>query len=199
MHLKLHRLVLGFGLALLGMGPLSAQSVININLTGNIDGLSDILISPSGFQWEHFQAEAPGLQGGVFPTNITVTRDSSVVLNTSWFPDWTPPTVLAGGDPPIYSSLLSTGVDDLQQYIPSSESLLVLQSRAGTNLLETPTAGNGNTFRIEFNDISIPGSADYQISLTYSTVPEPGTYAAIFGAVAVMLAFLRPRSCKRNL
>jgi hypothetical protein len=178
-----------------------AQTVVDINLTANVDGLSDILISPTGFQWEHYQAQAPGLQGGDFPTNITVTVGGNTALDTSWFPDWdNQTTVLAGGSPPIFSSELATDTAEPQYDIAGSENLTVLQSRGSITMLQTPNATNGNTFDIQFNDIGTPGSADYQFDLSYtvsqsvSSVPEPSFYGLIFSILSLLGAAWKRKS-----
>jgi len=163
----------GLGAGTTGIAVIPPVEQITINFTANIDGLSDILISPSGFQWEHFQAQAPGLQGGNFPTLVSIENGNSMVLNSNWFPNWTGQTVLAAGATPIYSSSLSTSSTETQFYVPGSANLSVLQSRGSTSMLETPSATNGNVFRIEFNDISFSGSTNYQFSLTYSVMATP--------------------------
>lgn len=134
-----------------------------------------------------------GLHNPQYPsTLISTTLNGTPVLNSvAWMPSW-PDGTASGAYSSVFTGLLPS--------IPGAVLDVTLtpeMARDAMSLVQLPSAVNGYTTIIEFND-DVSGSDDvYQARLTFTTaVPEPETTALALvgiGVVGVMGAGRRNR------
>ncbi len=123
-----------------------------------VDGRSDLLLRGSSVQWHHFDWAAPGLWGGA--------NEPTYLNSMPWTPVWPSPgenvhcNCDSGLSPPVPT-------------LPSRDQtvmLMVLRGRTpgGAVIKEQPTAANGYTLRVAFDDAA-GGAFFHEIGLTYAT------------------------------
>ncbi len=145
-----------------------AADTITLNITAYIDGQDLLVVQGNTLQWHHLDFCAVGLWGGAnVPTTISTTLNGMVVMdNVEWTPSW-PPFALCpenGADFPSFSSVF-TG---LTPPLPSTDTTVLLnpiQARGTVSIVQSPSAANGHTLIVDFNDDPEPGPAIYQVQL----------------------------------
>lgn len=161
--------------------------VITLDVTADIDGRDQLIIVGNTLQWQHFDFTPVGLHNPSFPSTILTTTLNGVTKldNTAWTPMW-PGGTGAGALSSTFSGLIP-GIP-MQ---PMTVTLDVEQARDTLTLVQTPSAGNGYTTILEFNDNASFSDALYQAKLTFqpSATPEPSSLA-LAGCGSLALAVL---------
>ena len=185
-------------LGLVGSLSTSAFAAVTSTLTVEIDALIDgrdqLIIGPGTLQWEHFDKAVVGRhsqpEGTGLPTYLTVTLGSSVLHNNdAWTPDWPssvpyPPNDWYLRDINAFSSILTDPA--LGDWKATSASV-TSTGRQPVSIIQNPTAANGYTTIVEFNDNPIGSSAWYNAIIEMevvnnrlnddnATVPVPGAF-----------------------
>jgi hypothetical protein len=143
-----------------------------LNVQAFVDGRSQLEIQSNKVRWNHFDYDAPGWKNpGYEPTILNSTEwfpwpedsiDSHLHCNgcySEWYTHLSP--ALASTAIPIEVTVISPGPGE----------------RPGGMIwvVEQPSASNGYTAIVEFDDNSPPGGWDYIISITYSGAETPPT------------------------
>ena len=173
--------------ACLSVGAASANT-ITLDVTANIDGRDDLIITGNRLTWEHFDFTAVGLHNPDYPSTLltlTTTNNGVTVLNNyAWTPTW--PNGSGYGD---YSSTF-TGLYPGLPIQNQTVELTVEQARWSLTLLQLPLITNGYTTIVEFNDNPPPGDALYQARLTFTT-PIPAAIWLVGSALVGLIGFGR--------
>jgi len=161
-----------------------------LNIQALIDGRDQLIIQGNTLQWHHFDYAAVGRhEGANEPTVITTTHDGLLVMDqVAWTPDWPalPPDEIR------YEAWSST-FTSLAPTMPQRDTYLrmeLVQARNLVSLIQFPTAANGYTTILEFDDNNWGASAIYEARLVFdTTVPEPTalTLVALGGFAASRL------------
>jgi hypothetical protein len=161
-----------FALAIFFVGGMfiptqGGAAIVTIDIKAYIDGRDQMSIQGNTLQWQHFDYDLPGRNGGNnAATYITTQLDSVTQMNNyAWYPTW------------------SSNSSDLLTLIPaipatSDVSLEAISARSALYWIQKPDAGNGYKTIIEFNDNGPGGAAWYEAKLSYTgstSVPEPTT------------------------
>ena len=157
------------------VSPLEGRTLLSLDITtlevsADIDGHDQLIIQGNTLQWHHFDKAAVGrLNGKNEPTLISTTHDGVPVLTAlAWTPDWP-------GHPPgdeirninAFSSPF-TGLFPAAPLEPSVVSLVAVQAREHLAIAQYPSALNGYTTILDFNDDVTGGDAVYDARLTFS-------------------------------
>jgi hypothetical protein len=112
-----------------------------------------------------------GLHNPAFPSTIfSTTLDGATVLdNYAWTPTWPSGTGLGA------KSSTFNGLSPSIPVKPLVVTLITEQARGSISLLQLPTAVNGYTTILDFNDNVPLGDSNYQAKLIFQPVPEPAT------------------------
>jgi hypothetical protein len=153
---------------------------------------------------------APTTGGFVAPTPTTFTSGSEILLWSGAFDSTTafPPVSLNGGamslaPGPIDIAILPAGYALMVQWFPTLLSTAVAPGYSTPygqystlNDVSWVSPSNGSTVSFTFQTVSWVGSSANSLgaaSLTTAAIPEPSTYAAIFGALALGFVAYRRR------
>lgn len=110
-----------------------------LTIRAEIDGRSELRIQGQSIWWHHLEFEAPGMWGDDQPTFLN---------GEEWWPLW-PLDELA------FCNCDSTKEALLSEPLKSDGATISLSSimgRGSVQIVQQPSAGNGFTARIEFND-----------------------------------------------
>jgi hypothetical protein len=139
-------------LALLAWTSSNAAAACPIRISAWIDGRSQLTLQGNTAQWHHFDANAPGREGGV--------TEPTVINGITWFPVWPGDP----GDPLNHDcDCDSDTFNGVNPPLPSEDMTVVLREievRQEVSIIQQPSAGNDYTLIIEFND-NEPGGADW--------------------------------------
>lgn len=153
-----------------------AADTTTLTITAYIDGQDLLIVQGSTLQWHHLDWAAVGrLAGANVPTTISTTLNGAPVMNNfQWTPDWPfpPPNEIRFE---AFSSVL-TGVTPAQPSADSTVTLNIIQARGTVTIYQMPTAANGYTLIVDFNDDPEPGASTYQVELTTTTSSTPVGY-----------------------
>ncbi len=183
----------------------AAASVITIDIRAFTDGRDLLLLQGDTVQWHHLDFAAPGRihqadgSGRNEPTIISTTLDGAPVLtDTLWYPDW-PEPVPAEIRYPAFSSIF-TGLSPAIPAESQKVTLTVVSGRDHLGILSLPSAANGYTLTLDFNDNPSGGAVWYEALVTIEPgvtpppgVPEPGTWALLFAGFGTIGLALRGR------
>jgi hypothetical protein len=183
---------------LIGAVAQARSDTITLDVTADIDGRDDLIIVGDTLQWQHFDFTPVGLHNPDYPSTIlTTTLNGVTELNSyAWTPTW-PNGTGSGAMSSVFSGLSpSVPLQDM------TVTLDVEQARDSLTLVQLPSATNGFTTVLEFNDDGFGGDALYegQLTFTFAAVPEPSglLLAAIAaGTVGTCTGFRRRRGMRR--
>ncbi len=135
----------------------AGPTVQSIHVSAQVDGRSLLVIRGNEVGWAHIDWAAPGRhQGSDFPTMINGEK---------WFPVW-PDT----GDPALlHCNCESDFFDQLDPSLPEEPVSVSVDLVIGRGLVcveELPTAENGWTLIVDFDDNSGGGPVTYYVILT---------------------------------
>ncbi len=144
-------------------------SPVVLTISAWIDGESQLTLQGSSVTWHNLSFVAPGLHPGAgqFPTTSLV----SCGINLGWCPSWGP------GCPCTATTQCGSGVvssDTFTQLTPPLPAVAqtigfaATQCREACSLTQQPTAANGYTAIVDFNDSVMSGPAEYEVTLTYT-------------------------------
>jgi hypothetical protein len=180
----------------IGMVSPSRSDTITLDVTADIDGRDDLIIVSNTLQWHHFDFTPVGLHNPDYPSTIlTTTLDGATDLNAyAWTPTWPDGTGYGA-----YSSTFS----GLIPALPMENMTVVLdveQARSMLTLVQLPSASNGYTTIVEFNDDAPASDALYEGKLTFtsSAVPEPSTFVLSFLSLGLLGGFVAARRCRSS-
>jgi hypothetical protein len=179
------------GLALAFASHTGAATIV-VKVSALIDGRDQLILQGNTLQWHHFDFAAVGRhEGRDEPTLISTTVDGvPVIPQTSWTPVWSTP-------PPdeLYSiNTFSSVFDQLNPSVPreSSTTSLNILSGYSTVIVQSPSASNGFTTIVEFNDNPLVSSQQYTVEIVYRTVPELSSAGVILlGGAGIGSVFRR--------
>lgn len=143
-----------------------AAGSITMTITAYVDGQDVLIIRGNTLQWHHLDNDAVGRHDGAnAPTTISTLLDGvPEMTNVNWIPDWpSPPPAALDFD--CYSSIFAS----LNPPLPSANvtvTLTALQARGSVGITQIPTAANGNTIMVDFDDDAIVSAAFYTVQLT---------------------------------
>ena len=145
-----------------------AADTINLNITAYIDGQDLLVVQGNTLQWHHLDFCAVGIWGGGnVPTTISTTINGVVVMdNFEWTPSWPSfaPCPDQGSDFPAFSSVF-TGLTPPLPSADTTVTLTPIQARGTVTIVQNPSAANGDTLIVDFNDDPEAGPATYQVQL----------------------------------
>ncbi len=142
----------GADAACTGTGTSAGCSAV-LHASALIDGESQLVIQGSTAHWHHIDHSPPGLWNG---------NDAPTVLDgVNWTPTWSTGTSCTNCD----SS--STTVTPLAAK-PQTVTLKAI-GRDSLTITQQPSAANGYTLIIDFNDDSSGGGANYEADVLYQT------------------------------
>ena len=131
--------------------PMGAPAPSPLMSQAYIDGRDELIIQGNTLQWDHFDFAAPGRLGGVnYPTIITTTLNGVTQMNgVDWIPTWPDPP-----PDPIRFPAMSSVFTGLTPTIPDTTdvTLTVITARDSMTIAQLPSASNGFTTLLEFND-----------------------------------------------
>ncbi len=181
--------------ALIALPQATFADTISMKFGALIDGVSDLIIQGNTLQWHNLAYYAPGKwtpSATPFdpsswdnrPTLVTTTFNGSPQMtDVAWYPNW--PSGVAGDQ---WSSVFSSLVPNL----PSGAMTVTLGTvvaREGFTIQQLPTALNGYTLVLHFNDNSSPGADWYEATINIDAVPsipEPGTVILLSTGLGVL-------------
>ena len=144
----------------------NGSGVVTLDVQAYTDGRDDLIIQGNTLQWDHFDFAAPGRLDGVnYPTIITTTLNGMTQMNgVDWIPTWPDPP-----PDPIRFQALSLVFTGLTPTIPDTTdvTLTVINARDSMSIVQMPSASNGFTTLLEFNDDPSAGAAWYEGLLTF--------------------------------
>jgi hypothetical protein len=123
-----------------------------------IDGRDHLIIHGSTLQWQYDGYTAVGDSRpdcGKQATSVRAAIDGAPVLSVDWLPIWSP-------DPPACGAV-SASFAGLDPAFPASANVTLtpLQARGSISISQFPSAANGWTLVLEFNDDQESGAAVY--------------------------------------
>ncbi|WP_347989878.1 hypothetical protein [Methylomonas sp. AM2-LC] len=159
------------------------SDTFSLEVTANIDGRSDLIISGNNVTWQQFDYGTVGLYNPDFSSTIlsmtsTVNNNQSLnyyVWNPTW-PDMTTGLNSYGNDGGVLSSTFS----GLYPGAPQQPFIVTLTTEVGRgtiSLIQLPTLSNHYTTIVDFNDNPIGGSANYKALINFSPAPEVEEWA----------------------
>ncbi len=120
-----------------------------------IDGHSQIVLTGAKAKWHHSNAAAPGLWDG--------HHDPTLLGTATWTPVWPQPNDNYNCN---CDSQLSPDVSAPLKEIEQIVTMTKTEGRGGVSITQQPTAANGYTLKVDFDD-SKNGGAWYEINLKY--------------------------------
>lgn len=180
-----------------GAATQSHAAAFVVEIEALIDGRDQLIIQGNTLQWHHLRFAAVGRHDGRHdgrnkPTVISTQLNGVTIMDgVEWIPQWSAP-------PPdrINSEEFSSIFTDLAPGLPLAElslQLIEIESRGATTMVELPTAANGFSTVIDFNDNSLGALEIYIARLEFDFVTEanePGV-VAVLGLGFLGLAFSR--------
>jgi hypothetical protein len=173
------------------VAALSAASAdtISLDIRAYIDGRDLLVIQGDTMQWHHLDYAAVGRWGKDVedsnewanePTILSATLNGATVMDqVQWIPDWPGhPWPDEIRDEDSFSAVFS----GLTPALPAADmtiDLTPILARSELGIYQYPTAANGYTLILDFND-NDPACADWyeaQVDITY--VPEPATLSLL--------------------
>lgn len=172
-----------------------ASAAITMNIQAFIDGRDLLVIQGNTMQWHHLDYAAVGRilhadgSGRNDPTIISTALDGVADLtNYNWYPDW-PEPVPAEIRYPAFSSVF-TGLSPSFPMQDYHAALSIVTAREHLSIFQQPSAANGYTLVLDFNDDRSGGAVWYEANITLAdgpgggdpppgTVPEPSTWAML--------------------
>lgn len=140
----------------------------NVTITAFVDGRDLFYMTPKKLHWHHLDYEVVGRYGGRnWPTGLLMDRQAPNTQYLSWIPDWPCHNWSCEGEQ-VDSSKFA-----LDFPLPSRYQLVdlkVLQAPDGgsVTVYQYPSADNGYTAIIDFNDDPLGGPHFYQVQLTFA-------------------------------
>jgi hypothetical protein len=130
-----------------------------VEIEALIDGRDQLIIQGNTLQWHHLRFAAVGRHDGRHdgrnkPTVVSTQLNGVTIMDgVEWIPQWSapPPDRINSGE---FSSIFT----DLAPGLPLAElslQLIEIESRGATTMVELPTAANGFSTVIDFNDNSL--------------------------------------------
>lgn len=174
---------------LLALMPSMTTAQITNTITVDVrdwqDGRDWLILSGSTVQWQHFDYDIPGVEGGHDdPTWITTTFNGITNLNSyAWYPTWT------NGASPGFSSTFANLLPSLPSQTPSNIQMQIIAARESMTLIQEPSATNAYTTIVEFDDDMQLGPDYYEVLLSYSFVaasnPPPGLDIGFYAGLLI--------------
>jgi hypothetical protein len=185
--------------AWLSLSPVSAHAAAFVlEIEALIDGRDQLIVQGNTLQWHHFDFSAVGRhQGQNLPTIISTQLNGVTLMDrVEWIPDWSAPP--PNGIVPEEFSSVFNGLTPALPFAELSVQLIEIESRNSTTIVELPTAANGFSTIIEFNDNPAGSSEIYIARLEFDIVteaPEPGA-VALFGIGLLGIGLIRRKSAR---
>jgi cytoskeletal protein CcmA (bactofilin family) len=158
--------VLFFVLGVLSIDADELHDIIRVEAL--IDGRSQLTLSGSTAQWDHFHFHLPGKADG---------RDEPTIINgIDWFPIWAGDcsTCVLNVDPDCStcsSNMFNSVVPNLPLEAMTVD-LKIIESRDQVSLVQLPDSSNSYTLIIEFDDNLPPGAEWYIVDIYYTQLLE---------------------------
>ena len=184
--------------------PQANSGRVVMDITAFIDGQSQLIIQGDTVRWHNLSFVVPGINTTVpVPTRISTSVDGVSAATVNWWPTWpansTNSSAMYTGD--VYSSVYS-GIGASINSSASNFSLKALAARGSASIAQQPTAANGYTLIIDFNDAPQGGAVDYQVQLSFNvtntvkaTAPTaPTGVSAVAGNASATVSFSPPSS-----
>jgi hypothetical protein len=140
----------------------------NLTVTAFVDGRDLFYMTPQKIHWHHLDYEVVGRYGGRnWPTGLLMDRQAPNTQYLSWIPDWPCHSWSCGGEE-VDSSEFTLDFPLPSRY--QLKDLKVLQAPDGgsVTVYQYPSADNGYTTIIDFNDDPLGGPHFYQVLLTFA-------------------------------
>jgi hypothetical protein len=149
----------------------STNAPIQLRIRAYIDGQSQLILQGSSAQWYNEDWAAPGRWGG---------KNLPTYLNGHpWTPQWStsPPDQL------LFCHCYSTAANVVDPPIPATSpvNLTPVVARYAVSIAQQPSAANGFTTIIDFNDDPPPFPAWYDVVLTFGGTGLGGQYEVSLG------------------
>jgi hypothetical protein len=147
-------------------GPSAAAStqpaVVTITIRAYIDGRSRLSLKGDSASWENFEFAAPGKMGG--------HNDPTTINGVRWFPTWEDSDL----SPEVrVEKSMSDEFHQVEPALPAAPMVVTLEKircRENASVVQQPTAENGFTTIVEFDDSRTGGADWYEVKLSF----EPG-------------------------
>jgi hypothetical protein len=134
-----------------------------IQIQALIDGRSQLILKGDTAQWHHLDYAAPGRHD--------FRNEPTIINGIAWYPKWPDRRNTQNQDCNCYSDVLS-GVSPAIPSRAAKVTLRTIRSRGETTILQQPSAANGYTLIIEFNDNPQGGSDDYVVAVDFARPPS---------------------------
>jgi hypothetical protein len=148
----------------------SAQDIHDLTVTGLIDGRDLFYITPTTLHWHHLDFAVVGRYGGAnFPTGLLMDKRAPNTQYLSWIPDW-PCKEWECRNEEVDSSIFQLDFPLTPHY--QLTGLKVIQAPPGGSITvyQYPSADNGYTTIIDFNDDPLGGPHWYRVLLTFAKI-----------------------------
>jgi hypothetical protein len=170
MKLSLRCVIAFLAICMFPFAGFAGETTITLDVKAYIDGRDQLIIKGGTLQWHHFDYAAVGRLFGVNePTIISTTLNGTPVLtNFDWIPNWPfpPPNEIRF---PCFSSTFYGLNPSLPDDTSMTVTLTVIQARGTITIVQSPSASNGETLIVDFNDDPISEAAWYEALLTIET------------------------------
>jgi hypothetical protein len=185
--------------ALLSDSTAAHASEVTITVSSYIDGEDYLYIQGDTLQWETISDTPVGDPRFDVPsttTDVSTTLNGNPVQSFDWQPVYQPSSNF---------TYVYTGLSPSLPSTPTSVSLAVLEGRESLTILQQPSALNGETLILDFNDggpnPDFNGAAVYTAQLTFnslSSAPLPSTWTMLIAGFVGLFGFLAFGGKKRN-
>ncbi|MGA2265825.1 MAG: PEP-CTERM sorting domain-containing protein [Phycisphaerae bacterium] len=175
----------------------SANITMSLDIRAYTDGRDLLVIQGDTMQWHHLDFAAVGRWGKDIddsnawanePTILSTTLNGATVMNGyAWLPDWPGhPWPDEIRDEDSFSAVFSS----LTPALPATDmtvDLTAIQARSELSIFQYPTAANGYTLILDFNDDDPSGADWYEAKVDINYVPEPATLSLlVLGGLATL-------------
>ncbi len=131
-----------------------------------IDGRSQLVINSNNVWWQHLDYAAPGRH---------TPYDYPTLLNgREWYPEW--PDLPSPEN--RWCDCVSSVYPTLSPELPTANGFAIvtpISTRGSVYLVDSPSAANGFSLTVEFNDDPQPGPAWYVVEISFETCTMTGT------------------------